>query len=345
MELKPHTAVWEYTLACDSKCIHCGSNAINPRKDELTTAESLDLVSQLSNLGFGLVVLSGGEPTLRSDWPLIGKEIQKKGMQLGIISNSLAWDNRTIDTLVEINPYSIGFSVDGEKETHDYLRGVAGSHKKVFDSIRYLKNEQQTVCAITTVNKLNLPELVKMRDRMYVFGVDAWQIQMASPMGRMAKRKDLVLDDNEYHSLASFIAETKEVIPWINVAAADCIGYYGVLEGKLRDTPWEGCSAGIYGIGISSNGNILGCLSLQSAENIEGNIREKSLAEIWNNPCGFSYNRKFTIEDLKGKCVGCDYGEKCKGGCQSQSVSFFGEFHNAPRCNFRYEKELAPSQQ
>jgi len=339
MEFKPHTAVWEYTLACDSKCIHCGSNALNSRKNELTTEESLDLVSQLANLDFKLVVLSGGEPTLRKDWPIIGREIQKQGMQFGIISNALAWGTGTIETLAEINPYSIGFSVDGEEETHDYLRGIEGSHKKVFDSIRDLKKKRQTICAITTVNKKNISEMKKIRERLYVFGVDAWQIQTASPMGRMKHQKDLVINDNEHHALAEFVSETREMISWMNVAAADCIGYYGALEERLRDSEWNGCGAGISGIGISSNGDIMGCLSLQAKNLVEGNIRKKALQQIWDNPVGFAYNRNFKAEDLRGECFGCEHGEKCRGGCQSQSFAHFGELHNAPLCNFRYEKK------
>ena len=38
----PRYAVWELTLACDQKCIHCGSRAGHARPRELTTDECLD---------------------------------------------------------------------------------------------------------------------------------------------------------------------------------------------------------------------------------------------------------------------------------------------------------------
>src|SRR5688572_23280889 len=58
---RPIYAVWEITLACDLACRHCGSRAGKDRPDELTTAECLDLVDQMADLGVHEVSLIGGE--------------------------------------------------------------------------------------------------------------------------------------------------------------------------------------------------------------------------------------------------------------------------------------------
>lgn len=338
VELNPKVAVWEYTLKCNSKCIHCGSNAKSSRQNELNTKESLNLVEQISDIGFGLVVLSGGEPTLRRDWITTSEKIKTEGLELGIISNALAWDSKTIDTLVSLTPYSVGFSVDGEKDLHDYLRGVKGSHDKLLDVIKKLKQKSTTVCVVTSVNKRNLEELAQIRNRLIVYDVDAWQIQMASPMGRMADNKEIVLDSDDYDKLGNFVVETRERVPYMNIQAGDCIGYFGLLESRIRDREWPGCMAGIEGIGIESDGGVKGCLSIRTPEATEGNIRNTSLRKIWDNPKKFKYTRGFEISDLNGECKGCEYGAKCRGGCQSQSTAFFNEFHNAPYCFLRHEK-------
>src|SRR5438105_15141290 len=65
---RPIYAVWEITLACDLACRHCGSRAGRERPDELTTAEALDLVDQIADLGVKEVTLIGGEAYLREDW-------------------------------------------------------------------------------------------------------------------------------------------------------------------------------------------------------------------------------------------------------------------------------------
>jgi radical SAM protein with 4Fe4S-binding SPASM domain len=259
-------------------------------------------------------------------------------MKVGIISNALAWTDETVENLVSLNPYAVGFSVDGEEQLHDYLRGIPGSHKKVFKYIKELNNKGVVTCAVTAVNNKNLKELVQIRNRLMVYGVDAWQLQLASPMGRMAENKDMVLNEDEHYELGKFIIETRERLPAMNVQAADCIGYFGTLENKLRNREWDGCSAGIHSIGIDSDGNVRGCLSIRTDKAIEGNIRETPLKELWMSDTTFKYNRQFSVNNLGDKCKGCNYGTQCKGGCQSQSIAFYDKFHNAPYCFLRHER-------
>ena len=57
----PASIVWEITLACDLACKHCGSRAGRRRRDELSTAECLDLIAQMAELGTRDVGLIGGE--------------------------------------------------------------------------------------------------------------------------------------------------------------------------------------------------------------------------------------------------------------------------------------------
>jgi radical SAM protein with 4Fe4S-binding SPASM domain len=48
---------------------------------------------------------------------------------------------------------------------------------------------------------------------------------------------------------------------------------------------------------------------------VEGNLREKSLAEIWNADDAFAYNRKYSQTSLTGYCRVCRYRDFCRGGC------------------------------
>jgi radical SAM protein with 4Fe4S-binding SPASM domain len=328
--LNPITFVWEYTLRCNSLCTHCGSEALNARDYELNTKESLDLVDALAEIGFSKGILSGGEPSLRKDWTQIVDQMIVHNMKWGMISNALAWSEKTIEDIVSRQPFAIGFSVDGEQELHDELRGVPGSHKKIFSEMKKLIYNDTPVCAVTTVQKSNLDELSQIRNRLVVYGADAWQIQVASPMGRMLKEN--TLNHEEYKQLADFIIETREKLPHMNIQAGDCVGYMGPKEKGLRDYDWHGCQSGIQSIGIESDGTIKGCLSMIGGKGVEGNIRKNSLKEIWNNPDNFKYNRDFQLSYLSGECKSCDYGSDCRGGCLSQSLAFFDVFHQSPYC-------------
>src|SRR3989442_15689111 len=78
--IRPIYAVWEITLACDLACRHCGSRSGKARPNELTTAECLDLVDQLADLGCMEVILIGGEAYLREDLCEIIARIKERQM-------------------------------------------------------------------------------------------------------------------------------------------------------------------------------------------------------------------------------------------------------------------------
>ena len=58
----PDLLIWELTLKCNLRCIHCGSNAGEKREGELTTREALNVVKDAAETGFKGIVLFGGEP-------------------------------------------------------------------------------------------------------------------------------------------------------------------------------------------------------------------------------------------------------------------------------------------
>ena len=80
-------AVYELTLRCNLNCKHCGSNAGNPREQELSLSESMQLIDDLNELGTTMITLNGGEPFLHSNWFQIGKRIVDYGIRLAFITN------------------------------------------------------------------------------------------------------------------------------------------------------------------------------------------------------------------------------------------------------------------
>lgn len=62
----------------------------------------------------------------------------------------------------------------------------------------------------------------------------------------------------------------------------------------------------------------------------EGNLREKSLREIWESPDAFAYNRKFSRDMLTRKCGECQYGKYCAGGCRSYNFFVHGKLYESP---------------
>jgi radical SAM protein with 4Fe4S-binding SPASM domain len=103
--------------------------------------------------------------------------------------------------------------------------------------------------------------------------------------------------------------------------------------------PWIGCQAGLTALGIQSDGGVKGCLSLPDSF-IEGNIRQRSLIDIWKDPALFSYNRAFNLDDLENQCKVCKHSKKCKGGCVTVSSTLTGKNHCNPYCLNAIEEEI-----
>ncbi|UCH71471.1 MAG: radical SAM protein [Thermoplasmatales archaeon] len=336
----PISVAWELTLACNMKCTHCGSSAGQSRQKELTTKEALDLCDQLHDLNAKVINLTGGEPILRKDWPEIAKKIVDLDMDVSILSNGLALDEKVVSKIRKLGVYAIAISLDGgTPKTHDSIRGVKGSFDKCIASLELLKRENLPTTVITTVHKENIKELPFIREKI-LGKTKAWQIQIAVPIGRFPK--NLILSKDEFYSLALFIVATrrKYSVKELAVIGAHSMGYHSQLLRNTMVSPvWKGCQAGITTIGIQSDGGIKGCLSLPN-NYIEDNIRNRSLTEIWNDSDFAFYNRKFKQEDLKGDCKNCKYGKSCKGGCGTASTALTNEFHCDPYCLYLTEREL-----
>lgn len=335
----PDCAVWEITLACNLNCIHCGSAAGRKRPDELSLQESLQLLEDLKEIGCKGVALMGGEPLLRPDWHLLAERVKDLDMALSIITNGwLANDDRTTERLVVLSPECMTVSLDGgESSVHDMIRGVKGSFDRATAAIERYAGLGFPTTAITTVHKLNISQLTKIREFLLGKGV-AWQIQIATPFGRLERKH--VLTPEEYYSVALFIAATRKKYGRdMLVAGAHDMGYYSSVLPDLQVRGWHGCQAGITTLGIQSNGNILGCLALGD-DFIEANIRTTPLNEIWNDDSSFSYARHVKKSDIRGHCARCAYRSHCKGGCSAVSYSMTGLLHQDPFCLHHIEQSM-----
>jgi len=333
---KHKCAVWEFTLKCNSKCIHCGSSAGKPRSDELNTKEALKLVKDLNSCGYDGIALMGGEPFLRDDWYKVAQEIKKNQMKLTIVSNGLNITNQ-IQKLKTLQTDCISLSLDGgTPKTHDYIRGIKGAFDKVLHVIKILRNEKLPVSIITTVNKINFKELNLIRDLLINKKI-AWQIQIALPIGRFSR--DLVITREQFYAVAMFIAINlkKYSVRELALIGAHCFGYYSNFLPELGLEPWIGCQAGRSVLGIQSNGNIKGCLTLPD-NFIMGNIRSNNLNSIINTKFESIYNQFPYNTNSQYYCNKCEMIKKCKGGCLGSALAL-NSFDN-PYCLRAIEKSL-----
>ncbi len=89
-------------------------------------------------------------------------------------------------------------------------------------------------------------------------------------------------------------------------------------------------------IGIESNGDVKGCLSLPDAGGfVEGNVRRGRLSALWRRRGAFALNREFDEGRLGGFCARCRYRDICRGGCSWTAYSHTGSCFDNPYCFYR----------
>jgi radical SAM protein with 4Fe4S-binding SPASM domain len=322
--------VVEVTLACNLECRHCGSRAGRPRPNELTAAELAGLFAQVADLGSRRVTISGGEPLLRGDWLEIVGSAARTGMHVGLISNGVLFDRRAAHEARAAGLGSIGFSLDGAERTHDRIRGRIGHFRAVVAAAAAARDAGLPFAIVTHLNRWNVGEIAQIHDVVRGLGVYAWQVQTGTDMGNLGDHPEMLLRPHDLiaaeRSLGRLVARDE-----VRVAACNSLGYFGPNERKLRRglgaKAFAGCPAGIRTLGVESNGNVKGCLSLlpgddeRGAAFVEGNVRARALAEIWNAPGAFAYNRLWTPESLGAFCGACRHSAVCRGGCRANAVA------------------------
>ena len=348
MGYRPRNGVWEITLRCNLRCIHCGSSAGSARGEELSTDEAFAMADQLAEIGLPNMTVSGGEPLLRKDWHLIAKRLIDNGVTTNLITNGLLVNERVIEQAREAGLKNLVFSFDGVKDVHDLIRNVDGAYDKLLNAFDTCRREGYPFSVVSMVHGRNvgsLPEIYRvLRDR----GAFAWQIQIGTPMGNFAKYPELYVQPE---GLLSVIRSMASVIDLarsegkVRMYVADCTGYYGPLETTLRKESelgfWFGCVAGCQIIGVEANGGIKGCLTMQSPDFTVGNFRDRPLREIWGDDNNFSYNRCFETDQLTGFCGTCRYGEICRGGCKWNAHLSTGTLFDNKYCYHRRVLEEA----
>ncbi|MBR6323245.1 MAG: radical SAM protein [Lachnospiraceae bacterium] len=325
--------VWEITLACCFSCKYCGSSGGKARENELTTEECISIVDQLAELHCERVNLIGGEVFMRRDWAEIVAALRNRGIRVTIITNGFLFRSGLIEVLKALDIESVAVSLDGPREIHDKYR-QEGSYDRALRAITVLTEAEIPVSVISTLNAENVKTLSILYETLKEYPIFAWQLQACSPMGNAANGGTPWRFS--FREAIDFVESHRRIAPFA-LGVADNIGYYTETEGSLRGVQngrffFTGCRAGLTTLGIDSVGNVRGCESMYDPRFNEGNLREKTLREIWEDDNAFSYNRGFKPSNLTGKCSSCPEAFRCAGGCRSYNFFTHGLLYENIGC-------------
>jgi radical SAM enzyme (rSAM/lipoprotein system) len=267
---------------------------------------ALDTVKQPS-VGNVIVVLTGGEPLLRNDLEMCGREIRKREKRWGMVTNGQLYDRDKHIALLNAGMGALTISLDGNKTTHSWMRNSTTNFEKVDNAIALAASYSRlNFDVVTCVHQKNIDELPQIRDYLIQKKVKAWRLFTIIPIGRSTQHPELFLTDSQFVGLMDFIVHTRQN-PEIDIMFS-CEGYVGKYEAKVRDSYYF-CRAGINIGSILIDGSISACPNIDRSF-VQGNIYQDNLMEVWENKFHVFRNRKWT---KTGKCAHCSDFKDCQG--------------------------------
>lgn len=159
----PISGTLELTARCNFNCkmcyVHLSQQECSARGRELTAQQWLSLAEEAKRAGTVFLLLTGGEPTLRPDFPEIYREIKKMGFIVSVNSNGYLLQGALRELFLEEPPSRLNISLYGTNdETYLRLCGVP-AYSRVMENIRALHEAGISVRMNMSVTPDNAQEL------------------------------------------------------------------------------------------------------------------------------------------------------------------------------------------
>jgi len=285
------------TNSCDLKCKHCYVSAGKRLENELNTSEIVRVIEELAAFNLLCLTFTGGEPLIRKDSFEIINHADEFGIPIEIFTNGTLINDSTFEKIKKLkNLVAISMSLDGARpDSHDYVHGKGNFHVVTSLFKRFAQANIRTQANIS-VSKVNFTEYKKIIELALELGVSLVGVSHVILLGRAKiNEKELGLAPEEVAEVA-----------------------YNVFRMKNKKVIFDIPNCKTCGIRcmICPNGDVTSCIPLWAKGITAGNIREKSLSEIWSDSQLFKELRAISVDNIDG-CSTCDHKYGCWGGCRA----------------------------
>jgi radical SAM protein with 4Fe4S-binding SPASM domain len=362
----PFLIVWNFTKQCNLRCKHCYENAgPETAPDELTTEEAKHAIDEFADAGVVALSFSGGEPLIRKDFFEIAEYAAEREFYVSVASNGTLITEKVAQKMKEVGVQYAEISLDGFEKIHDEFRGMPGAWKRAVEGIKNCVNVGLDTGIATTATHYNFKEIPKLAEFMEKdLHAKRFMVFNFIPVNRGKEIVNQDLTPREREELLSFLytklidenrkLDTFSTAPqyavtslkfafgpvvathFTNRAATE------MLKGRTKSLTEfiGGCGAGRLYCGMEPNGDVEPCVFIPIKV---GNIREKSLVDIWRNS---PILKQIRSRDAFKGCGECEYKYIC-GGCRARAYAYFNDLQGPdPGCNInqKYWEEVKSSQ-
>jgi radical SAM protein with 4Fe4S-binding SPASM domain len=314
----------EVTQRCNLRCTHCYipfSTRKGPQQPELSLSEIQHILDEIKEAGCMWLLLTGGEPLLRRDFPDIYTYAKRKGFILTLFTNGTLLTPRIADTLAEWRPFNIEITLYGYSQaTYERITGVPGSHARCLRGIELLMERRLPLKLKTVLMTPNRDELGEMQTFAQSLGVEFHFDPIVNP----------VLD-------GSLLPTTLRLSPEeiVEVEKADPgrarrwpEQFKQSMDFKFNDRKLYSCGAGKNSFHIDSFGKLCLCMT---ARDPNYDLRTGSFHQGWEEFIPkqrlLEYGEGYTCGscDLRAACAQCPALAQLEHGNPEKRVEFICE--------------------
>jgi Fe-coproporphyrin III synthase len=257
------------TDRCNSRCVTC--DYWRHGKDDMTLAAVRRLLPSFAQLHTKLVLLSGGEPLLNPEWPLIAEALRTEGLQVWLLTSGLALAKHARRAAGLFHRITV--SLDGtDAKTYAAIRGL-DAFDKVCEGIRSVAEHGVPAGIRVTLQRANyrmLPEFVDLAKSLGALSVSFLAVDVANPHA-FGRTDDFVSDlalgpedlpvfeqalsaverDHREEFRSGFIAESPQKLRRIHQ-------YFAAIHGRGAYPPVR-CNAPEFSAVIGATGRVQPC--------------------------------------------------------------------------------------
>jgi len=314
----PFFLQWHLTEKCNLRCRHCYQQSPSGEMACEDVRQVIgDIAVAIENwaLHYEIEVapsihFTGGEPFLRNDLFDILHLARLRGFTTSLLSNGTLITGDIAQKIREAEVEDVQVSLDGMETVHDSIRGK-GAFEKAIAGCRNLVAMGIELNLNMTVSSLNYRELGPVVQLAGDLGASSVGFSRLVPCGRGQDLSEHSLSPKQLSSLGKTLIESDNRS---NVAITSRDPLFNILnitddaDLSRLDFPIGGCAAGVFGVTIAADGDIMPCRRMDLSI---GNIMTDDFRQLWvESPVLVSLrNRQY----YHGNCRTCFYWAICRG--------------------------------